>query len=149
MKWSNYINDAARRTGVPAPLLHAVMLQESGGNRYARSEVGALGLMQFMPGTAAGLGIDPLDPAQAILGGATHLKGLYSKFGNWHDAIAAYNAGADDTEASKGKRIGPFAKSHDDPRYRVWENPSNKGYAQTRNYVKAIINNLNSHREKR
>ena len=138
------INAAAGATGVPADIIRGVMRQESGGNPNARSPVGALGLMQFMPETARGLGIDPLNPDQAIPAAARHLRGLYAKFHNWRDALAAYNAGADDTPAKGKKKIGPFARSNDDPRYRVWENPGNAGYAETRNYVTSIIKNLAS-----
>lgn len=137
-RWAPIVKQASEQFGVPAEIITAVMRQESGGNPNARSPVGALGLMQFMPGTAKGLGIDPLNPEQAILGGAKHLKGLYAKFGKWSDAIAAYNAGADASPARPGKRVGPFAPSASDPRYRVWENPANAGYAETRNYVKSI-----------
>lgn len=137
-RWAPIVKQASEQFGVPAEIITAVMRQESGGNPNARSPVGALGLMQFMPGTAKGLGIDPLNPEQAILGGAKHLAGLYAKFGKWSDAIAAYNAGADASPARPGKRVGPFAPSASDPRYRVWENPANAGYAETRNYVKSI-----------
>jgi hypothetical protein len=49
--------------------------------------------MQLMPGTAAGLGVNPNDPAQNLAGGRAYLAQLYSQFGNWHDALAAYNWG--------------------------------------------------------
>mgnify|MGYP003441462408 CR=1 FL=1 len=143
-RWAPIVKQASEQFGVPAEIITAVMRQESGGQPGVVSPAGAIGLMQFMPGTARAYGIDPRDPEQAILAGAKHLKGLYAKFGKWSDAIAAYNAGADDTPAvydKRGKlikRIGPFARSGDDPKYRVWENPSNSGYAETRNYVKSI-----------
>jgi len=56
--------------------------------------VGALGIAQFMPATAADLGIDPLDPFQAIDGAGRYLASLYRMFGNWTQALAAYNWGA-------------------------------------------------------
>ena len=79
--------------GVPAALLAAVAHQESGFNQNARSSAGAVGLMQFMPGTAAGLGVNPLDPNSSINGAARYLAGLYHQFGTWSLALAAYNAG--------------------------------------------------------
>src|SRR5690606_9997315 len=49
--------------------------------------------MQFMPATAAGFGIDPCDPAQAIDAAARYLSGLHARFGDWDVALAAYNWG--------------------------------------------------------
>ena len=92
-RWASQIAAASKATGVPAEIITAVMRQESGGNPNARSPVGAIGLMQFMPGTAAGMGINPADPDQAVLAGAKYLKANYEKFGSWKKAIAAYNAG--------------------------------------------------------
>lgn len=92
-RWAKQITAASQATGVPEAIIRAVMRQESGGNPSARSPVGAIGLMQFMPGTAAGMGINPADPDQAVLAGAKYLKANYEKFGSWKKAIAAYNAG--------------------------------------------------------
>jgi hypothetical protein len=88
------IQRAATRYGIPEALLERQILAESGGNPHARSPVGALGLMQLMPGTAAGLGVEnPLNPAQNIMGGAKYLRDQYNHFGSWESALAAYNAG--------------------------------------------------------
>jgi soluble lytic murein transglycosylase-like protein len=84
---------AAARHGVSATLLAAVAKVESGYNARAVSPAGARGLMQIMPGTARGLGVDPLDPAQAIDGAARLLKGWQRDFGSLELALAAYNAG--------------------------------------------------------
>lgn len=92
-RWAKQITAASQATGVPEAIIRAVMRQESGGNPNARSPVGAIGLMQFMPGTAAGMGINPADPEQAVLAGAKYLKANFDKFGSWKKAIAAYNAG--------------------------------------------------------
>ena len=92
-RWAKQITAASQATGVPEAIIRAVMRQESGGNPSARSPVGAIGLMQFMPGTAAGMGINPADPDQAVLAGAKYLKANFDKFGSWKKAIAAYNAG--------------------------------------------------------
>lgn len=84
--------------GVDPALLAAVAQTESGFNPDVvecrrDSSAGARGLMQFMPGTAAGYGIDPCDPAQAIDAGARMLAGLHEQFGDWDLALAAYNWG--------------------------------------------------------
>lgn len=86
---------AAGRHGLSPTLLAAVAQVESGYDPNAVSPAGAQGLMQLMPGTAAGLGVDPLDPAQAIDGAAQMLSDNLSRFGSLPLALAAYNAGPD------------------------------------------------------
>ncbi len=85
---------ASAKYGVDANLLVAVARQESGFNAKAVSPAGAQGLMQLMPGTAAGLGVtNSFDPAQAIDGAARLLKSLIQEFGRTDLALAGYNAG--------------------------------------------------------
>ncbi len=84
---------ASQRYGVPESLLRAVAQVESGFNTQAVSSAGAQGLMQIMPSTAAGLGVNPLDPAQAIDGAAQMLAGYIAAYGSTSTALAAYNAG--------------------------------------------------------
>ena len=69
--------------------------QESGFNPNAVSPAGALGIAQFEPGTAAGLGIDPWNPVQALRG-AAQLMASYSRNygGDYAKALAAYNGGS-------------------------------------------------------
>lgn len=68
--------------------------QESGFNPYAGSPAGAEGIAQFMPATAASMGINPYDPAQALNGAAQMMAGLANQFGgDYAKALAAYNAG--------------------------------------------------------
>lgn len=84
---------AGARHGVSARLLAAVAKAESNFNPNALSRAGAQGLMQFMPATARGMGIDPSDPAQAIDGAARYLRTQMDRFGSVELALAAYNAG--------------------------------------------------------
>lgn len=84
---------AGNRHGVSASLLSAVARAESGYDPTATSPAGAIGLMQIMPGTAKGLGIDPRDPAQAVDGAARLLRGYLDRYGSTELALAAYNAG--------------------------------------------------------
>lgn len=80
--------------GVSPQLLAAVAKVESGYDPTAVSSAGAQGLMQLMPSTASGLGVDPFDPAQAVDGAAQILAGNLKAFGSVPLALAAYNAGA-------------------------------------------------------
>jgi soluble lytic murein transglycosylase-like protein len=88
------ISRAAAAEGVDPALLSSVAWTESRFRADARSSAGAQGLMQLMPATAAGLGVDPLDPEQALVGGARYLRAQLDRFGGRADlALAAYNAG--------------------------------------------------------
>jgi soluble lytic murein transglycosylase-like protein len=87
------IQSAAASNGIPAPLLAALVSHESGFNPNAMSSAGAEGIAQFMPSTAAGMGVNPFDSTQAINGAAKLLGAYASRFGSYADALAAYNAG--------------------------------------------------------
>ncbi|WP_246791385.1 lytic transglycosylase domain-containing protein [Bradyrhizobium commune] len=92
------VAEAARRFGIPAAWIRAVMRIESHGEPRAVSPKGALGLMQLMPKTWAdmraryGLGRDPFDPHDNILAGAAFLRELHDRYGS-PGFLAAYNAG--------------------------------------------------------
>jgi soluble lytic murein transglycosylase-like protein len=85
---------AAARHGVPAPLLAAQLMAESGFNPLAVSRAGAQGIAQFMPATAAAYGLrDPFDPVASINAQARLMAELLQRFGSTELALAAYNAG--------------------------------------------------------
>lgn len=92
-RFAHLFTQAGTRHGIDPNLLAAVAKVESGGNPNAVSSAGASGLMQFMPGTARAMGIDPLDPAQAIDGAARLLTQLRGRLGSVELALAGYNAG--------------------------------------------------------
>ncbi|MDI3328964.1 MAG: lytic transglycosylase domain-containing protein [Alicyclobacillaceae bacterium] len=111
-RWMPLILQTAGRYGLDPALLRAVMAVESGGNPSARSPAGALGLMQLMPSTARSLGVDPLDPAQNLDGGARYLRDLLARFrGDVVLALAAYNAGPAAVERHGG--IPPYPETRE------------------------------------
>ena len=76
--------------------------------------------MQLMPSTAAGLGVDPFDPAQAVDGAARMLSGNLQRFGSIESALAAYNAGP--AAVAKYGGVPP--------------------YAETQGYVQRVLNDV-------
>lgn len=91
--YAHLFTRAEAQYGVPATLLAAVARQESGYDALAVSPAGARGLMQIMPATARGLGVNPDVPAQAVDGAARLLRDLIAEFDRVDLALAAYNAG--------------------------------------------------------
>lgn len=101
------ITQQAQAQGVDPAIALAVAQTESGTTQWSgsgnvvTSPKGALGVFQLMPGTAAGLGVDPTDVNGNIQGGITYLKQLYAKYGDWSTALAAYNFGPGNIDAGK------------------------------------------------
>lgn len=107
---------AADYNSIPRSIFHALINTESGWNAYAISNKGAIGLTQLMPATAAQLGVFAWSPRENLLGGAAYLKQMFAKFGNWGDALAAYNAGPGNIAAGKGyaKKVLTDAAAEED-----------------------------------
>lgn len=100
---------ASARNDLPAGLLAAVAKAESGFDPKVVSPAGAQGLMQLMPATARGLGVNAFDPAQAVDGAARLLKHHLKEFGSVPLALAAYNAGPGAVHRYGG--IPPYAET--------------------------------------
>jgi hypothetical protein len=122
--WQTEAERAAQHVGVDPDLFKALVWQESRGDANAQSKAGALGYTQLMPGTAQGLGVNPHDPWQNLVGGAKYLKQQMHAFGgDVSKALAAYNAGPGAVQKYGG--VPPFA--------------------ETQAYVKAITGALGKH----
>ncbi len=133
------VAEAARLTRLDAPLIYAVMRQESLYRADAASPSGALGLMQLVPGTAARTAADwerprpsradLFDAATSVELGAAHLRDLVERFGReLPPALAAYNAGPAAVD-----RWLPEAPRETD----VWI--ENIPYNETRTYVRRVL----------
>lgn len=123
------ITSTAQQYGIDPNLALAVAQQESGFQQTGSnggtltSSAGALGVMQLMPATAAGLNVNPNDQTGNITGGVKLLSQLLSQFnGNVPLALAAYNSGAGNVQKYGG--IPPFP--------------------ETQNYVSSIMANYQS-----
>ena len=111
--YAAHVASAARRFGIPEAWIWAVMRVESGGNARAVSRAGAMGLMQIMPATWAGLrtryglGPDPFDVRDNIMAGAAYLREMHDRYGNASAMLAAYNAGPGryDDYVSRGRPL--------------------------------------------
>jgi hypothetical protein len=87
--------EAGAEHNLDEDLLASVVKAESNGNAHAVSRTGARGLMQLMPSTASGLGVqDSFKPGENVRGGSTYLDELLTRYHeNLAMALAAYNAG--------------------------------------------------------
>jgi soluble lytic murein transglycosylase-like protein len=87
------ITSVANQLGVPPSIALAVAQKESSFNQNAVGAAGEIGVFQLMPATAAGLNVNPSDLNQNVQGGVSLLASLYQQYGNWTQALEAYNAG--------------------------------------------------------
>lgn len=106
------IHATALEYHVPPALVKAVIAAESAFDPQAVSHRGAQGLMQLMPRTAAGLGVeDAFEPRQNVRGGVGYLREMLDRFGDVTRAVAAYNAGPAAVDRYGG--IPPYRETRD------------------------------------
>ncbi|MGH9934849.1 MAG: lytic transglycosylase domain-containing protein [Blastocatellia bacterium] len=106
------IASSGDKYGIDPTLIYLVMREESRFNHRAVSRVGARGLMQLMPATAARLGVRNIhDPIENVDAGARYLRTLLEMFnGDVNLALAAYNAG-EGAVLKYGRRIPPYRET--------------------------------------
>jgi soluble lytic murein transglycosylase len=103
LRYQQYVRAHARNYGIDPALLAAVIYQESKFDAHARSDSGAIGLMQLRPATAHGIALrtggaafrtsDLENPEINIRYGSWYLRHLFRKYGDEKLVLAAYNAG--------------------------------------------------------
>lgn len=92
--WSELISQVAERADVNPRIAVLVASHESGLNPQVLNRTsGAIGMMQLLPATSEGLGVDPHNVVENILGGVHYLRQQFAKFGDTAKALAAYNWG--------------------------------------------------------
>lgn len=125
-KWGNYIRAASQRYGVSECQILSHIFQESSGNPYAISSVGAAGLMQLMPDTARGLGLtvpvcdwvhdksscstdmdDRFNPELNVMAGTRYLTQLQDRINNYVCSGKNTNFAVDSIQVIAGYNWGP------------------------------------------
>jgi Transglycosylase SLT domain len=109
--YDRMISIEAKRFGVDASLVSALIRAESNYEPRAVSRKGARGLMQLMPATARRLSVAyPFDPVSNVRGGVRYLRELLDRFDHRPDLIlAAYNAGENAVETFGG--VPPYRET--------------------------------------
>jgi soluble lytic murein transglycosylase-like protein len=99
------ISQSESKYGLPNGFLGRIADAESDFNPNAKnSKSGASGMFQFMPDTAKGYGIDPMDPAQASDAAGKMMSGLMAKYdGDYAKALAGYNWGGGNVDKAVKK----------------------------------------------
>jgi soluble lytic murein transglycosylase len=109
LRYEHIVRAHAANYGLDPALLAAVIYAESRFDARARSEAGAIGLMQLLPDTAKGIAVrtggdrfvvsDLLEPELNVRYGSWYLRHLLKRYGDERTALAAYHAGQGNVDA--------------------------------------------------
>lgn len=137
--YGRFFEEELLKQGMPLELEYLPVI-ESAINPNAVSRAGAVGLWQFMPATAKGLGMEVnslvderRDPRISSANAARYLKQLYEIYDDWSLAIAAYNCGPGNVNKALRRAGG-----ENGPKKDFWEIYPYLP-AETRGYVPAFI----------
>ena len=123
LRYQEFVRAHARNYGLDPALLAAVIYQESKFDAGAKSDSGALGLMQLTPRTAHGIAVrtggaafhtsDLRNPEINIRYGSWYLRNLFRKYGEERLVLAAYNAGQGNVDRwlAQGRVRIPYAET--------------------------------------
>jgi membrane-bound lytic murein transglycosylase D len=139
-KYEAMISSKLAARQMPQELIYLALI-ESNFNPNAKSHAKAVGLWQFMSGTARQFGLtvrgrvdERRDPVRATDAALTYLSSLYDRFGSWYLAAAAYNSGAGTVSRAlrnvTGKKVGT-----DEDFFRIMPNLPR----ETQDYVPKLI----------
>ena len=141
-----YVSEACNVYGMDKALVMALIQTESSFHQCVRSGAGAIGLVQLMPSTAKGLGVDPFDARENIQGGVKYLSQMLKMFGDKELAVAAYNAGPGRVKGWRrciGNNRATWDEIVSNPRIKVLEKPDRNNPChmarETRNYVPTVF----------
>lgn len=129
------ILDASYAYDVDPILATAVFTTESHFDQGALSGVGAVGIAQLMPDTAAGLGVNPYDRKDNIYGGVKYLSQMLNRYKDTENpflyAVAAYNAGPGAVDAAGGvpnyRETQNYVRTVEQTRQNLWRLGGYKG----------------------
>ncbi|MPZ21195.1 MAG: transglycosylase SLT domain-containing protein [Luteitalea sp.] len=111
LQYVRLVEETSLRHEVDPKLVHAVIAVESRYQPRARSQKGAMGLMQLMPATAQQYAVaNPYDPAANVEAGVRHLRSLLDRF-DLKLALAAYNAG--EAAVTRFGGVPPYRETRD------------------------------------
>ena len=139
--YGRFFEEELLKLGMPMELEYLPVI-ESAINPNAVSRPGAVGLWQFMPATAKGLGMEVnslvderRDPRISSKNAAKYLKQLYDIYNDWSLAIAAYNCGPGNVNKALRRAGGDGETGQKKDFWEIY----NYLPSETRGYVPAFI----------